>query len=67
MRIPAALASFLFRVDDVADCAAGDQLPHAFVSVVDEEFGDKFDATDGDGGRNIAGYEPSDNSRRGGR
>ena len=66
MRIPAALASFLFRVDDVADCAAGDQLPDAFMYVINKKFGDEFDATNDDSSRDVACYDPSNESRRGG-
>ena len=53
-------------MDDVSDCAAGDQLPHSFVPVVDDEFSDKFDATDSDSGRDVACYIPSDDRRGGG-
>ena len=61
-----ALALFLCGMDDVADCAAGDQLPHALVSVIDKEFGDELDAPDGDGGRDVTCYEPRDDGRGGG-
>ena len=51
-----ALALLLFGIDDVADCTAGDQLPNAFVSVVNEKFDNEFEATNGDSGRDIPCY-----------
>jgi hypothetical protein len=53
-------------MNDVADSAGGDQLPNTLVSIVNEEFGDEFDATDCDSGRDVTCYEPSNEGRGGG-
>ena len=53
-------------MDGVAGYARGNQLPDTFVSVINKEFGDELDATDGDSCRDFACYEPSDESRSGG-
>ena len=53
-------------MNDMAGCAARDQLPHAFMTVIDKEFSDKFNAPDSDSRRDIACYIPSDERRGGG-